>query len=113
MVAAGILALQQSFDVAQAFGFGNLREQQCQQHVLGRQPTDALVGTVLADEPVECGPGKLVYQLTEYSILVRHGGGPSHVRFVGKRFELSRINPVRFVQQKRTGRPCACSGHDR
>ena len=73
-IAAGILALQDCFDVAQAPGSGNLCEQQRRQHVLGWQPANALIGLVPADRAVKHALGKLVYQLAKNSIPVRHGG---------------------------------------
>jgi hypothetical protein len=106
MIATGRLARQQRFYVAQAFCLRELGKQQGQQQFLGAQPTHARIRATRRNQSIQRGPGKQVRNLAEYSILVRHGVGSSHVRFVGKRLELRRINAMRRVHQNPTGQPC-------
>jgi hypothetical protein len=112
VIPAGILALDDGFDVAQASAVGNLRKQQGQQQLPGAQPAHPFIRTVLLDQPVERAERKLLYKLAEDSILMRHGAGPSHVRVVGKRFGPIRINAMHFAHPKRTGQPWIKSGDD-
>jgi hypothetical protein len=74
-----------------------------------RQPPHALAGAMALDEAVESGAGKLLDELAEYSVVMRHGVGPTHVQLGGKRLNPSRISVLEFVQQNRPD----SRGHDR
>lgn len=105
MVWPRAVAFQEGGHIAQAPGAGDLCQQHGEQQLLGGQPAPALVGAVPLDQAVERGVRQAVGELVEHSIMVRHGAGPVHVRFVGERFEPSRINGVPLVQQEYTGQP--------
>jgi hypothetical protein len=95
VVAARGVAFQQSFNVAQASRPGELRQNHRQQLAFCIQFGHPFIRARLGEQFIEPAPGNEFGDLTKYSILVRHGGAPSHVRFAGRFSKPRRMNAVR------------------
>ena len=102
MIQSARMARHARLDIAQCTRLSELRKQHRHQMALAVEPTCVRIGTQLCHKPVEVIPRKLLRHAMHDAILMSHGIVLLVSWSVGKRPNPSRINVVRFAQQK----PC-------
>src|SRR5215471_9357923 len=74
MIELGRLRAQTSFDVAQAFAPGQLRERQTQILIKAGEPLDLVLATIARDAPTKCRQRQMRHDLGKYVMALLHRG---------------------------------------